>query len=271
MTTKGIEAVYLETHNWGKAAGFFQSLGFTLDFETDHNSGQLRAGDGPYVFIAEVPEDQETRTQIVLKVGSADSVAGRRDRRSVGGDAFRHAGNDGPRSGRPQLDASGRRHVSEPDSTAVRVALWRALHVELDGSPHVLDDTVGLSLAQPQDGWRERPDMHPVGTRGFRAWIVARARFVEDLVVEVLGRGVTQYVMLGAGLDTFAQRRSDVAAHLAVFEVDQPDAQAWKRQRLVDAGMASRTGCSWCRSISNVPMVGPSCRPRDSTAPSRLS
>lgn len=74
MTTEGIEAVYLTTHNWGKAAGFFQSLGFTLDFETDHNSGQLRAGDGPYVFIAEVPADQETRTQVVLKIDSADGL-----------------------------------------------------------------------------------------------------------------------------------------------------------------------------------------------------
>jgi methyltransferase (TIGR00027 family) len=124
----------------------------------------------------------------------------------------------------------------EPDSTAVRVALWRALHVELDGSPHVLDDTLGLSLAAPVDGWRDRPDMHPIGTSGFRAWIVARARFVEDLVVECLGRGVTQYVLLGAGLDTFAQRRPDIASQLTIYEVDQPEPQAWKRQRLVDLG-----------------------------------
>ena len=74
MTTEGIEAVFLTTHNWGKAAGFFQSLGFTLDFETDHNSGQLRAGDGPYVFIAEVPESQDTQTQIVLKIDNADAL-----------------------------------------------------------------------------------------------------------------------------------------------------------------------------------------------------
>jgi hypothetical protein len=47
MATKGIEAVFLETHNWGKAAKFFQALGFELEFSTDHNSGQLRNGDGP--------------------------------------------------------------------------------------------------------------------------------------------------------------------------------------------------------------------------------
>jgi hypothetical protein len=68
MATEGIEAVYLETHNWGKAAKFFQALGYDLDFATDHNSGLLRNGDGPYVFVAEVPEDREPSAQIVLKV-----------------------------------------------------------------------------------------------------------------------------------------------------------------------------------------------------------
>ncbi len=74
MATDGIEAVFLETHNWGRAARFFQALGFELDFETDHNSGQLRNGDGPSVFIAEVPGDRPTRAQIVLKVRDADAV-----------------------------------------------------------------------------------------------------------------------------------------------------------------------------------------------------
>jgi uncharacterized glyoxalase superfamily protein PhnB len=73
MTTDGIEAVFLETHNWGTAAKFLMALGFELDFATDHNSGQLRKGDGPSVFVAEVPEDQETRAQLVLKVADADT------------------------------------------------------------------------------------------------------------------------------------------------------------------------------------------------------
>jgi len=72
MTTQGIEGVFLETHNWGKAARFFQALGFELVFETDHNSGQLRNGDGPYVFIAEVPQTKDPAIQIVLKVDRAD-------------------------------------------------------------------------------------------------------------------------------------------------------------------------------------------------------
>src|SRR5437763_1280972 len=84
------------------------------------------------------------------------------------------------------------KQVAAPDNTAVRVALWRALHVEVDSPPHVLEDEVGLKLAAPDDGWRSRPDMDPEATRLFRAAIVARARFIEDLVVEQAGRGVGQ-------------------------------------------------------------------------------
>ena len=123
-----------------------------------------------------------------------------------------------------------------PESTAVRVALWRAMHVEVDASPHVLDDTIGLHLVAPDEGWRARPDMDPDGTRGFRAAIVARARYIEDLVAEQSDGGVNQYILLGAGLDTFAQRRPDLASRLRVFEVDQPGPQAWKRRRLIELG-----------------------------------
>jgi methyltransferase (TIGR00027 family) len=123
-----------------------------------------------------------------------------------------------------------------PDGTAVRVALWRAMHVQADPPPHVLEDEIGLRLAGPADGWRDRGDMHPDGTRTFRASIVARSRFVEDLVTEQAGHGVAQYVLLGAGLDTFVQRRPEVAARLRVFEVDRPGPQAWKRRRLSELG-----------------------------------
>ena len=68
MKTEGTEAIFLTTHNWGKAAKFFQALGFTLDFETDHNSGQLRNGNGPYVFIAEIPPSQTPEAHVVLNV-----------------------------------------------------------------------------------------------------------------------------------------------------------------------------------------------------------
>jgi methyltransferase (TIGR00027 family) len=153
--------------------------------------------------------------------------------------------------------------MMQADGTAVRVALWRAMHVEVDPPPHVFEDEIGLRLADPGEGWRRRPDMDPGGTSRSRASIVARARFIEDLVVEQFGRGVGQYVILGAGLDTFAQRRPEVASGLQVFEVDQPGPQAWKRQRLIELGFGIpewlrlvpvdfEAGGSWWQQLATV-------------------
>lgn len=126
--------------------------------------------------------------------------------------------------------------IVAPERTAERVALWRAMHVQVDAPPHVLEDEIGLRLLSPDESWRSRPDMDPEGTKFFRASIVARARFIDDLVVERASRGVGQYVILGAGLDTFAQRRPEIASRLRLFEVDQAGPQAWKRQRLIELG-----------------------------------
>ncbi|MEO6090947.1 MAG: class I SAM-dependent methyltransferase [Umezawaea sp.] len=126
--------------------------------------------------------------------------------------------------------------VAKPSSTAERTALWRALHVEHDDPPAVLDDEVGLRLADPADDWRQRPEMDPDDNPFARAAVITRSRFAEDLVEEQAGLGVGQYVILGAGLDTFAQRRPDVAAKMRVFEVDSPGPQLWKRRRLDDLG-----------------------------------
>lgn len=123
-----------------------------------------------------------------------------------------------------------------PEDTAARVALWRALHVARDAPPHVIVDDVGRQLLAPADGWQERPDMSAF-TRPFRASILARARFVEDLVADAIARGVDQYVILGAGLDTFAQRRPELVARARVFEIDQAGPQAWKRARLAALGL----------------------------------
>lgn len=128
------------------------------------------------------------------------------------------------------------KHPIAPEHTAVRVALWRALHVQLDPKPHVLADDIGPKLVG-EEGWQNRPDMNPQFSKPMRASIVGRARFVEDLVEEQAKLGVTQYVILGAGLDTFALRRPEVAQKLHVFEVDQPGPQAWKQQRLKETGI----------------------------------
>jgi hypothetical protein len=137
-----------------------------------------------------------------------------------------------------------------PDSTAARVALWRALHVELDAPPHVLADEIGLRLLAPAPGWQQRGDMDPQFTRPFRASIVARARFIEDLVVEQAAQGVSQYVILGAGLDSFVQRRPEMASRVTVFEVDPPAPQRGSAAGSSSSVSACRTGCASCRSTS---------------------
>ena len=124
--------------------------------------------------------------------------------------------------------------MKEPDSTAVRTALWRALHVQADAKPYILEDEIGLMLAAPPEGWQQRPDMKY--TKRLRASIIARARFIEDLIIEQSKHGIKQYVILGAGLDSFAQRRKDAASKIEIFEIDRTDTLAWKQQRLNELG-----------------------------------
>ncbi len=118
--------------------------------------------------------------------------------------------------------------------TALRVAIRRAAH-QLADPPPVLDDPIGLRLvgsgyARDLDRAMERV------ARDFRAFMAARSRYVEDRLAEAVGRGVDQYVVLGAGLDTFAYRNPFPS--LRVFEVDFPATQEWKRDLLHEAGIA---------------------------------
>ena len=124
--------------------------------------------------------------------------------------------------------------VIEPDNTAVRTALWRALHVQADAKPLVFEDEIGLKLIAPPDDWQQRPDMK--FTKRLRASIIARARFIEDLIIEQSIQGIRQYVILGAGLDTFAQRRPGIASKLQIYEIDQLNTLVWKQQRLIELG-----------------------------------
>ncbi len=113
----------------------------------------------------------------------------------------------------------------------MRVAIRRAAH-QIADPPPVLDDPIALRLIGPgYENDLERA-MHPVG-RDFRAFMAARSRYAEDNLGSAVAAGVRQYVVLGAGLDTFAYRNP--FPHLHVFEVDFPATQEWKRSLLADA------------------------------------
>jgi O-methyltransferase involved in polyketide biosynthesis len=140
--------------------------------------------------------------------------------------------------------------VSAPDSTAVRVALWRALHSQIDPAPHVFEDEVGLRLVAPDESWRRRPDMDSNFTKPFRASIVARARFIEDLVFEQVERGVGQYVILGAGLDTFAQRRPEMGSRLKVSRSIGRVRKLGSESAWSSLALESQIGCDLCQWTS---------------------
>lgn len=123
--------------------------------------------------------------------------------------------------------------AGKPSRTALRVAIRRAAH-QIADTPSVLDDPIALRLIGPgYENDMERA-MHPVG-RDFRAFMAARSRYAEDHLAQAVSTGVRQYVVLGAGLDTFAYRNP--FPHLRVFEVDFPATQEWKRSLLANAAI----------------------------------
>jgi len=128
----------------------------------------------------------------------------------------------------------------DPSQTALLTAAARALHRQ-EPPPWILDDTLALGLAGP-DGMaladRVRAQLSPEEMSAFCRWVCVRARVAEDEVERAVGSGVRQYVVLGAGLDSFAYRRIDLMDRLRVFEVDHPASQAWKRRRLQELGIA---------------------------------
>jgi methyltransferase (TIGR00027 family) len=120
--------------------------------------------------------------------------------------------------------------------TAQRVAIRRAAHQLLD-EPRVLDDPLALRIIGPEaaQDLRSNPKEHHAFSRAFRAFMAARSRYAEDELTQAVSKGVAQFVILGAGLDTFAYRNPHPELH--VFEVDHPATQAWKRQQLSEAGI----------------------------------
>jgi methyltransferase (TIGR00027 family) len=101
--------------------------------------------------------------------------------------------------------------------------------------PVIFDDDLAFGLAGDEGPVlieRLRNEIPPSHVLAFSRWVCIRSRFTEDLVEHATARGVEQYAILGAGLDSFAYRRGDLLDHLRVFEVDHPGSQGWKRRRL---------------------------------------
>jgi methyltransferase (TIGR00027 family) len=130
--------------------------------------------------------------------------------------------------------------TSRHSTTAEGVALARAAHQLIDAQPPIFADALALRIIGPSGEARLRDTraMYDIeGMRRARASISIRSRFTEEELARAIGEGTRQYVILGAGLDTFAYRRTDIADRLTVYEVDQPDTQRWKQERLADAGI----------------------------------
>jgi methyltransferase (TIGR00027 family) len=132
-------------------------------------------------------------------------------------------------------------NMYQPSKTAQLVAIRRAAHQILD-RPKVFDDPLALSIIGQEGPSALQPDLHQSEdtkqSLHLRAFYVARSRYAEDQLSLAVERGVRQYVILGAGLDTFAYRNPYPAGALRVFEVDHPATQAWKRARLQEAGIS---------------------------------
>jgi len=130
---------------------------------------------------------------------------------------------------------------ARPSHTALRVAMRRAAHQLYDARPLVFDDPLAVAILGSHAAEVERtPGRNPEHkprpfSIGLRAFLVARSRYAEDLLAHAVERGVEQYVLLGAGLDTFAHRNPYPA--LRVFEVDHPATQLWKRELISDGSL----------------------------------
>lgn len=135
-----------------------------------------------------------------------------------------------------------------PSRTALRVAARRAAHQVLD-DPRIFDDPLALrilgldkrNVSDHDQGWLDEAPL----SRVLRASLAARSRHAEDTLRQAQVRGVGQYVILGAGLDTFAYRNPLPGDGLRVFEVDHPAMQEWKRRRLHVMDIAIPSHCTF--------------------------
>ena len=128
---------------------------------------------------------------------------------------------------------------AQPSRTALRVALRRAAHQVVDAEPLVFRDPFAVRIVGPEaaaEVQRTPSARRKPFSAALRAWMVTRARFAEDVLAEAAqSSSNVQYLVLGAGLDTFALRNP--YPHVRVFEVDHPATQAWKRESLAAASL----------------------------------
>jgi len=127
-----------------------------------------------------------------------------------------------------------------PSNTAFRAATLRAVHQLIDEEPKILNDPIVLRLldASTLDQIHLNPNrFRTPSMKATRSHIVMRSRYTEDRLAEAVDNGVQQYLMLGAGLDTFSYRQPHWARVLRIFEVDRSASQRSKRERLALAGI----------------------------------
>jgi methyltransferase (TIGR00027 family) len=128
--------------------------------------------------------------------------------------------------------------ASQPSRTALATAYLRAAHQLLDAPPRVLEDPFAVLVLGEGASDRIRNDAaryRSPGAQALRAHVVLRARFAEDRLAQAVNGGVGQYVLLGAGLDTFAFRQPAWARSLRIVEIDHPDTQSFKLAMLSKA------------------------------------
>jgi methyltransferase (TIGR00027 family) len=133
----------------------------------------------------------------------------------------------------------------QPSYTALAAAAARAAHLIVDARPWIFADTLAEAVlgdrAAELTGYHIQRGTHLVLSHT-RAQVTCRSRYTEEAVTRAAARGVTQYVILGAGLDTFAYRSGEALGPLRVFEVDHPATQDWKRRALAAANVAVPDG-----------------------------
>ncbi len=132
--------------------------------------------------------------------------------------------------------------LTSPSRTAWMVAVRRAAHQLIDKPPVFVDPLALKILGSSTAAELERNPRfraHRPSDRFLRAFLAARSRIAEDTLAELVGQGLRQYVILGAGLDTFAYRNP--WPELRVWEVDHPATQGWKRERLAESAITIPT------------------------------